>query len=744
VRHNISRFLLFVPGAGRSVAGRALRIARVVTCALGLVALAGAAMTSAQSNGEAEMALREAMHVEVSEGDLERAVELYRAIVDRFGETRPVAAQALLRMGMSYERLGRREAAAAYEQLVADYADQRAFAAEAGSRLAALRPANGASGTDGAFGANATQLATDLPQPALSFSPDGTRVAMYDFTLGQNIVVMDLESGEVREVTDSRWGRDSPNPSFYDMPAVWSPDGTRLALTKGVLTPGAGEEAFYWEVGVVGLDGSWRSVHRGEVQGQGNTGVWITDWLPDGRGFVGVLQRRDRSYALGIFSAEAPSFTPIRSLGWDFSGYERRPDVSPDGRFIVFEDGPPDAGDIRVVSVDGEVASLVTDHPADDRDPVWSPDGRHVVFLSRRLGSYGLWGVAMENGRPAGEPFLIQDGMEDTTLLDWVASGLAFSRENMLQDAFTMAVDPVSLAASGDPIQVRYPLTGKTEWARFSPDGRHIAFVHDRREVVVMSADGRDARTFPLPTTGGFPRNFQWLPDSSAVSFLKGDDQSQQTIYRMDVVRGDVASWREPELMVYPPFFAWTGRGNSVYYIQFSDFSKGGRIVERNLDTGVERTVLSEDAIRAGVGEGEPIWIIHHLTTSPDLRSLAFHANRGGQGPGSTWVLDVQAGAIRKVFDQAMGDEQGGPGFISWSPDSRRIHWATASVDVVDGTVRRFTGLGTDRFAFVDEDATVRSRHWAPDGRTVLFTVQVMSPELWLMRDVIPSPPRAR
>jgi len=297
----------------------------------------------------------------------------------------------------------------------------------------------------------------------------------------------------------------------------------------------------------------------------------------------------------------------------------------------------------------------------------------------------------------------------------------------------------VTLAASGEPSQIRYPRTGKTEWARFSPDGRQVAFVHDRREVVVMSVDGRDARTFPLPTLGGYPRNFQWLPDGTAVSFIKGDGRGQLNIYRMDVARGDLEGWRAPERMLYPPFFAWTGRGNAVYFVRPSDDRlAGGEIVERDLDTGAERTVLSGEAIRAALGDGPATLMIQYPTTSPDLRSLAFHGYRGAQGRRATWVLDVRTGTVRKVFDQAMGEGQGALGPISWAADSRRIHWATASVDVEDGTVRRFTGLDRERFAFVDPKAAVRSRDWAPDGQTVLFTVQSSSGEVWLLRDVIP------
>ena len=100
--------------AGRATSG--LNHVLAVTMGLALFASAPLAAT-AQSNGQAELLLREAMHAEISDGDLGRAIELYRTIVERYGNTRSVAAQALLRIGMSYEKLGMREAREAFEEL---------------------------------------------------------------------------------------------------------------------------------------------------------------------------------------------------------------------------------------------------------------------------------------------------------------------------------------------------------------------------------------------------------------------------------------------------------------------------------------------------------------------------------------------------------------------------------------------------------------------------------------------------
>jgi len=712
----------------------------IVTISILAISSVVAPAVEGQQSDEAAVALQRAVRADLVDGDLDRAIVLYRSVVDEFGDIRPVAAEALLRIGMSYEKLGRREARAAYEELLRDYPDQREIAAQANNRLTAFAGPSAPtpvateeeSPTSGAI-----LLVADLVGRPVSISPDAKKVARWDFAIGQNFSAVDIASGRKRVITDSNWVGPDKNADFYDTPVVWSADGTQIAITKGDV--GGGE--FAYELRAFDPDGQSRLVYRNEANL--GMGVWAAGWLRDGS-IVGVLQNGDKTYTIGIFGPEEQTFRAIHSLQWNFDPYQNRPDVSPDGRFVVFEAGEQAAADLHILSTDGQQLEVLTAHPADDKDPVWAPDGRHVVFLSRRLGSYGLWAVAVEDGRAAGEPFLIRAGMDDRTLLDWVTDGLAFEVPNVVQDAFTIAIDPTTGETRGEPEQVRHPKTGHNELARWSPDSERIAFVHDRDSIVVMTAAGGSVREFPLPTKKLFPRNFQWLPDGSGVTFLAPDDREQLTVFKIDVQSGETRGWPAPDAMAYPPMFTWTGHGNSIYYVGKSPDKTDkpdNELREYDLDTGTGRALLSATRANAGLYAGDAVWMIQHLATSPDFGSLAFHVNPGENS--STWVLQVSTGETRRVFSRTPDEPPSGRGPISWSQDGRHISWGSVSVNIADsdgeGVAQNVSGLGPDRFTFLGSEPRIRSRHWSAGRDRVLFIVQSSSPEVWLLRDVIPA-----
>lgn len=83
-----------------------------------------------------EIALRAAIQKEVLDGDLAGAIRMYEAIAE--GGDPAAAAQALIRMGRCYERLGDPEARKAYQRVLTQFAGQKEAAREARDRLAAL------------------------------------------------------------------------------------------------------------------------------------------------------------------------------------------------------------------------------------------------------------------------------------------------------------------------------------------------------------------------------------------------------------------------------------------------------------------------------------------------------------------------------------------------------------------------------------------------------------------------------
>ena len=118
--------------------------------ALGLLlALSASIGLAAQS---AQELYQRGLVQEHANGDLRQAIELYAQVARTAGRGRALAAKALRRMAGSLEKLGRdAEAADAYAELVRAYPEQRAEAAIAQDRLAALRRATRAGSADRAL-----------------------------------------------------------------------------------------------------------------------------------------------------------------------------------------------------------------------------------------------------------------------------------------------------------------------------------------------------------------------------------------------------------------------------------------------------------------------------------------------------------------------------------------------------------------------------------------------------------------
>jgi tetratricopeptide (TPR) repeat protein len=102
-----------------------------------VVLLGGVAPAAAQQR-RAEVALQQALHVEQVEGDLQRAISLYRRIVAEHTTDRPVAAQAQLHIGLCLEQLGLTEAQQAYQSVIDGFPEQREVVTAARERLVSL------------------------------------------------------------------------------------------------------------------------------------------------------------------------------------------------------------------------------------------------------------------------------------------------------------------------------------------------------------------------------------------------------------------------------------------------------------------------------------------------------------------------------------------------------------------------------------------------------------------------------
>jgi Tol biopolymer transport system component len=151
------------------------------------------------------------------------------------------------------------------------------------------------------------------------------------------IVLSDLDGGGLRELFRPESGE--------VFGAAWSGDGTWIAFTAGPTFAGPGAEVDIWKI------------------------------RPDGTGAIRL--------------------TP------ESKGNDAFPQVSADGRRIVFRSGRDGNQEIYLMNADGTGARRLTDHPAIDTMPAFSPRGDQIAFSSRRDGDYEIYTLDLDGeGRP--------------------------------------------------------------------------------------------------------------------------------------------------------------------------------------------------------------------------------------------------------------------------------------------------------------------------------------------------------
>lgn len=692
-----------------------------------LLLLVPLAAAQSQQADTAEALLGRALHLEEVSGDLSGALRLYERIVEEFPESRALAARALLQMGRCYERLGNLQARAAYERILNDYADQGESAALARTRLADLQASEAAKIATAA--SSSGPVDREIPEirntgggivVPIEMSPDDRRILVYGVAGGQNVGVYDRASQETTWLTNHQW-----NTPEVAMPvaATWSADGTRVAYST-IRRPDGPES----DVGEIWIA---QPGQAGEVVFQlERTTAYVSGWLADGRGLVALLQRPDQSMAIGIVTVDDGGFRQLKTLEWARPIF---PAASPDGRFVVFEDGTRDARDLFIAATDGSTIDVLDGHPALDTEPLWSPDGRHIAFRSGRQGIEGIWAVPVRDGRPDGQPLLVTDRAEGMSLLSWTPGGIFYRKAGGVSDIYTVDFDPASGRVTGDPRMLPYPETGSNLQPRWSPDGRYLAFFDaaalfgssQRSLVVLPAAGGQALRVQPPDEALSTVSNIRWRSDGGEISLNSRDRQDRPILLRLSLPD---AAWTVEPLPddLWYVYFDWDPQWQRFFYYrpidmaaqapEWSDDPPG--LYEVNRETG-ERRHLWEP----------PIQPIRDIVASPDGRYVAFTTQS------RLCIFDRTTGEGRQI-----ADIKAVPG-LAWSPDSRRVLYIGndapgtggaegIQVDLRLRTYDLLSGVSSDLELPEMNSGTPASASlyvgvatpvWVPDGRAITF-----------------------
>ena len=230
------------------------------------------------------------------------------------------------------------------------------------------------------------------------------------------------------------------------------------------------------------------------------------------------------------------------------------PSWSPDGKRIAFmsdRDGHVNMRDspnyeIYVMDADGGNQRNLTNHPDRDSSPSWSPDGKHIVFSSDRDNDRDENIEIYVMDADGGNQERLTNNLTEDEYPSWSPDGkrIAFSarRDGHFENNFGITYEIYVMDADGQNEQ-RLTENRNNDWnSSWSPDGKRIAFMSDRKgdvvnwDLYVMDADGGNEQR--LTENRVYDSSPSWAPDGKRIAFMSNRDENTE-IYVMDADGGN-------------------------------------------------------------------------------------------------------------------------------------------------------------------------------------------------------------
>jgi dipeptidyl aminopeptidase/acylaminoacyl peptidase len=378
--------------------------------------------------------------------------------------------------------------------------------------------------------------------PAWSPSGDALAYLLDRPGIGWQLWICEIETGERRPLSDS---------SVSGARAAWSPDGSRLAVTRGNEQGGS-------DIWFVAADGSGQ---ERRVAG----GPWETrspSFSPDGSelAFISGEAGQLDVWVVPTNGGEARQMTrntnPLDEPRW-------RPSWSPDGDWIAYvssRSGERNNDDVWVVSADGRAHRQLSTGLMVNTDPVWSPNGQHVAVVANTVMEhwYGddadVWRIPFA---PGDMQRLTPDGGHSWRL---EGTGLAWSPDGGTIYGLSLRNGNKNVSAVPATRGVRTAVTNftgtVTDFA-ISPDGTMLAYI--------LATQTAPPDLFVVPLAGGRP---QRLTDC-ALSVGETLDEPERIAYRsFDGLYCDAYLYLPPDFddsKRYPGLVQVHGGGTNAY-----------------------------------------------------------------------------------------------------------------------------------------------------------------------------------
>ena len=675
---------------------------------------AGLAAQNAQS---ADVLFGAALHQEEVEGDYEAAIETYKKLLAEYPDNRPLAAKAHFRIGMCYEKLGRKEAQKAYRIVIQDYGEQKEVVARAQERLSKLiLPSKKPEEPKG------IRIRQIWKKPYLDFlgtvSYDGQFLSYVDWGEG-DLAIHNLVIGENRLLTHE--ADVDEEPKHFAQSSVISNNGKKIAYS--------------WWIGnhtsdlrLIEVDNpSPHVLYRQEREE-----VYPVAWLSDEVLIVGRFKYRNKTGQICSFSILDKTMHVLKTVD---VRYWPNLSCSPDEKFLAYDVlNEADGGnyDINLLVMDGGGEISLVKHPANDRVLGWVPGRKEFLFISDRSGTWDLWAVPVDDGRPSGPVERIYTDIGKIQPVGFTQSGdcyFGFSRRN-----FNAYLAPFNAETGELKQKSGKSLLGSNYGIEWSPDGRSLTYMKlepkadNPLQLTIMDLEtGQERKLADNLRIVTSPR---WAPDGKSILVVGIHKDKFRTkgykgvIYTVDIKTGQTTEilhlsdykYNFPDDDAFPlSEIEWSADGKSIFFLFFRD-----RLVKHDLGTGEDKILYTHPRFERGV-----------FTRSPDGKYLLL-AVRSPEGKKSRLFTIPAGGGEEKELCTA----QEARGFYSamWSPDGKYVYFTEQQDGMNLWRIPSEGGI-PQKIWHSEDRAEIFSMH--PDGNQIALSIRERTTEIRVIENLV-------
>lgn len=271
----------------------------------------------------------------------------------------------------------------------------------------------------------------------------------------------------------------------------------------------------------------------------------------------------------GVAFGQAPPAPTVTKLTEPQDDY---PDLSPDGRRILFQSNRSGRWQLWEMASDGSQLARVTSNAANDRQPAWSPDGRFVAYSSDDGMTAGKRAILVMPWPPSESlpPRRLTSGEGQDVHPKWLrdGSGLVFNRisaDGKQADVHIVTLDGAERKIPLGPGLNTYASVAGTRLiyrGTTTEEGRDGTF--ENSDIFSANLDGsRKTRLTDDPAFDGWPAI---SPDGTTIAFASRRGGDKFRVFLMPINGGTAREVTAPAGYNYTqPAWARDGKSLIVY-----------------------------------------------------------------------------------------------------------------------------------------------------------------------------------